>query len=212
MTLFPLTSPIMWGLLQDNLVVLEKNYIDGIHCLLQILMNFADIQGNNMILLDCYCALTYTERLFSFLCVFGVACKQQLIANLYILLEILRLYFPFCYPPVLLFLCRFACSPSFLLFHFYNFFVYKLPSSVLKKGVFLGHKDFGQKFSEDFASRPPFFMLLPEIFPSRTAPGQLINQLCQKRLRNAPKRGTNYWGEYQCSVCNLRNFAIHNIA
>ena len=54
-------------------------------------------------------------------------------------MEILRLYFPLCYRPVLLFLSPFAFSPSFLLFHLHSPFVYKRQISVLKKGVFLGH-------------------------------------------------------------------------
>ena len=30
------------------------------YCLLKMLVNEKDVQGMNMILLDCYCALTYT--------------------------------------------------------------------------------------------------------------------------------------------------------
>ena len=44
---------------------------------------------------------------------FDFACKQQLIVYFEMLIEILRLYFPLCFHPVLLFLCNFACSPSF---------------------------------------------------------------------------------------------------
>ena len=52
-----------------------------IYCLLKILANEKDVQGMNMILLDCYCALTYTKCCSSFLRVFDLACKQQLIGN-----------------------------------------------------------------------------------------------------------------------------------
>ena len=41
-----------------------------IHCLLRVLANENDVQGMKLILLDCYCALTYTKCYSSFLCVF----------------------------------------------------------------------------------------------------------------------------------------------
>ena len=67
--------------------------------------NILKILGTNV--LHCYCTLTSTNRLSSFLYVF--ACKQQLV-------EFLPLYFLLCFLPVLSFLCHFACSPSFFSF------------------------------------------------------------------------------------------------
>ena len=46
-----------------------------IYCILKILANEKDVQAMNMILLDCYCALTYTKSCSSFLCVFWL-CMQ----------------------------------------------------------------------------------------------------------------------------------------
>ena len=47
-----------------------QNFEFQIYCLLEILANEKDVQGMNIILLDCYCALTYTKCCPSFLCVF----------------------------------------------------------------------------------------------------------------------------------------------
>ena len=82
------------------------------------------------------------------------------------LLEILYLYFKLRYHPVLLFLCHYACSPQFLLFHLNSFFVYKGPVSVLRKGIFLGKKGVVKKF----IGAPPPGAMAPKIFPARTAP------------------------------------------
>ena len=92
-----------------------------------------------MILLDWYCTLTYKKR-FSF--AFFVS---KFTVNVEMLMEILRLYFPLCYRPALLFVCNFVCSPLFLLFHLQSFFVYIEPISVLKKGIFLGKKGVAKK-------------------------------------------------------------------
>ena len=53
------------------------NFVEGykifefrIYCLLKIFANEKDVQEMNVILLDCYCALTYTKCCSSFLCVF----------------------------------------------------------------------------------------------------------------------------------------------
>ena len=43
-----------------------------------MLANEKDVQGLNMILLDCYCALTYTTCCSSFLCVFQL-CMYSLV-------------------------------------------------------------------------------------------------------------------------------------
>ena len=94
-------------------------------------------------LLDCYCTLIYKNVSLAFFVSFGFAFKQQHIVNFYMLMENLHLYFPLCCRPVLLFLCHFACSLSFLLFHLRSLLVYKEPISLLKKGIFLGQKGFG---------------------------------------------------------------------
>ena len=47
-----------------------KNFEFRLYCLLKMFANEKDIQGMNMILLDCYCALTYAKCCSSFLCVF----------------------------------------------------------------------------------------------------------------------------------------------
>ena len=71
-----------------------------------------------MILLDCYCPLTCKKCFFSFF-------VSNFTINFEMLLKILSLYFSSCYRPVLLFLCNFVCSSSFLLFHLQSFYVYK---------------------------------------------------------------------------------------
>ena len=43
-----------------------------------------------MILLDCYCTLTYTNVSLAFFASFGFACRQQLIVNCEMLKEILQ--------------------------------------------------------------------------------------------------------------------------
>ena len=48
------------------------------YCLLKILANEKDEQGMNMILLDCYCALTNTKCCSSFLCVFLHSMKEAI--------------------------------------------------------------------------------------------------------------------------------------
>ena len=69
------------------------------------------------------------------------------------LMEILHLHFPICYRAVLLFICYFACSPSFLLFHLQSFFQYKRPISVLLNDVYLWGKGRGQ--TNFLRLRPP---------------------------------------------------------
>ena len=68
-----------------------KNFEISIQYLLQIRTNWEDVQGMNMILLDCYCTLTYTNVPLAFFASFGFACKQQLIVNCEMLKEILLL-------------------------------------------------------------------------------------------------------------------------
>ena len=62
-----------------------------IQYLLQIRTNWEDVQEINMILLDCYCTLTYTNVSLAFFASFGFACKQQLIVNYEMLKEMLLL-------------------------------------------------------------------------------------------------------------------------
>ena len=62
-----------------------------IQYLLQIRTNWEDVQGINMILLDCYYTLTYTNVSLAFFASFGFAYKQQLIVNYEMLKEILLL-------------------------------------------------------------------------------------------------------------------------
>ena len=78
-----------------------------------------------MILLDCYCALIIQNVALAFFVSFGFAYKQQLIGNAFVLSIMLSSF--------TLFPCHFACSPSFLLFNFNSFFVYKWPISVLNR-------------------------------------------------------------------------------
>ena len=47
-----------------------QNFEFRIYCLLKIRANEKDVQGMNMILLDCYCTLTYTKWCSRFLCAF----------------------------------------------------------------------------------------------------------------------------------------------
>ena len=58
-----------------------QNFEIGIYCLLKILANEKDVQGMNMILLDCFCALTLQNAALAFFVPFGFACKKQLIGN-----------------------------------------------------------------------------------------------------------------------------------
>ena len=51
------------------------NFAFRMYYLLKILANETDVQGMNKILLDCYCALTYTKCCSSFHCVFWL-CMQ----------------------------------------------------------------------------------------------------------------------------------------
>ena len=48
---------------------------------LKILAHGKEVQEMNKILLDCYCSLTYAKCCSSFLCVFWLARKKQLIGN-----------------------------------------------------------------------------------------------------------------------------------
>ena len=98
-------------------------------------------------------------------------------------MEILRLYFPLCYRPVLLFLCHFSCSPAFLLFRFYSFFVYKWPISLLKRHFPRAKMAWSKKFSWGFTPRPQFVSLAPrdhgpEIFLARTATVERPRSVC----------------------------------
>ena len=48
----------------------EQNFEFQIYCLLKMPANEKDVQEMNMMLLDCYFALTYTKCCSIFLCVF----------------------------------------------------------------------------------------------------------------------------------------------
>ena len=138
----------------------------------------------NMILLDCYCAFTLQNVALAFFMSFGFACKQQLIGNAFVFSVLLSSCIPF--------LCHFACSPSFSLFHFYSFFLHKWPISVLQWGVFLGQKGCGQKNLLGAKSPDPILPFPrghdPEIFPARTAP---VGGQCSKFLiRMCTRKGS----------------------
>ena len=72
------------------------------------------------------------------------------------LMEILRLYFPFCYRPVLLFLCYFTCSPSFLLFHLHSFLCIKSQSLSSTRAFFRAERARSKTFLG--ASTPCLFL------------------------------------------------------
>ena len=55
-----------------------QNFEFRIYCLLKILANEKDVQGMNMILLDCYCILTYTKCCSSFLCLLALHVSNNL--------------------------------------------------------------------------------------------------------------------------------------
>ena len=75
----------------------------------------------------------------AFFVTFDLACKQQLIRNVQILMYFMCFdYMQLCHCPVIIFLCHFLCSPSQLLFHLHILFIYKVPISFAKQGVFLG--------------------------------------------------------------------------
>ena len=56
-----------------------QNFEFRVQCLQKILANEKDVQGVNMILLGCYCALTYVA--LAFFLSFGFARKQQPVGN-----------------------------------------------------------------------------------------------------------------------------------
>ena len=60
---------------------------------------------------------------------------SNLTVNFEMFMEILRLYSPLCYHPVLFFLCNFVCSDSFLLFHLQSFSCIK-GQSLFSKSAF----------------------------------------------------------------------------
>ena len=58
-----------------------QNFEFRAQCLLKILANEKDVQGVNMILPGCYCALTLQNVALAFFLSFGFARKQQLVGN-----------------------------------------------------------------------------------------------------------------------------------
>ena len=90
-----------------------------------------------MIVLDCYCILTCTKRLYSFLCLLALHVSNNIQKFLNVNGNLKFVFFR--YVIVLYsYFCHFACSPSCLLFHEHSLIMYKGPISVLKKGGFLG--------------------------------------------------------------------------
>ena len=55
-----------------------QNFEFRIYCLLKVLANEKDVQGMNMKLLDCYCALTLQNVALAFLCLLALHVSNNL--------------------------------------------------------------------------------------------------------------------------------------
>ena len=117
-----------------------------------------------MMLLDSYCTLTYNKYLSSFLFVsFDLACKQQLIVNLQMLMHFMCLYyFQLCHHPVILFLCH-VCQRQFYLLSF---------NVALSFSSMLGQSHFPK------VKRVWSRNVSPSLFPSLSDPDAMPPGLC----------------------------------